>query len=162
MLSAVTQLIWFFRLLRPHVRWTVNREELRMARERGRVMMRKFVPVAIGLGTLQLNTFIDTALATFPIWFQTDKKGIEPPRVVCISTTTPAIPYALRIAECVKSIAPDAFVMFGGPHEDAIHRVAKPGAKRYGFIDASVAGDGEYILHAIIAQGRCNGAVHTR
>ncbi|WP_348257269.1 hypothetical protein, partial [Salmonella enterica] len=65
--------------LKPHVRWTVNREELRMARERGRAMMKKFVPVAIGLGTLQLNTFIDNALATFPIWFQTAKKGIPFP-----------------------------------------------------------------------------------
>lgn len=78
-LSAVTQLIWFFRLLKPHVRWTINRGELRMARERGRTMMKKFVPVAIGLGTLQLNTFIDTALATFPIWFQTARKGIPFP-----------------------------------------------------------------------------------
>ena len=42
-------------------------------------MARKFGPVAIGLGTLQLNTFLDTAIATFPLWFDTARKGIRFP-----------------------------------------------------------------------------------
>jgi putative peptidoglycan lipid II flippase len=64
-LSGATQLYWFLRLLRPHVKWT---RDFAAAEPRARTMLRKFVPVAIGLGTLQLNTFIDTLLAMWPIW----------------------------------------------------------------------------------------------
>jgi putative peptidoglycan lipid II flippase len=77
-LSAATQLWWFSRLLRPHVRWTWQYRDPAV-RKRARVMMLKFVPVAIGLGTLQLNTFLDTTIATFPIWFDTARKGIPFP-----------------------------------------------------------------------------------
>jgi putative peptidoglycan lipid II flippase len=31
-------------------------------------MLRRFVPVVIGMGTLQLNTFLDTLIAMWPIW----------------------------------------------------------------------------------------------
>jgi putative peptidoglycan lipid II flippase len=75
-LSAATQLWWFVRLLRRDVRWV---RDWSGARERGRIMFGKFIPVAIGLGTLQLNTFLDTTIATFPIWFETEKKGIHFP-----------------------------------------------------------------------------------
>lgn len=77
-LSAATQLFWFLRLLRRtgQVRWT---RELAPARAEARDMARKFGPVAIGLGTLQLNTFLDTAIATFPLWFDTARKGIAFP-----------------------------------------------------------------------------------
>lgn len=75
-LSAVTQLWWFLRLLRPHVTW---RRDWSGARERARAMMKRFVPVAIGLGTLQLNTFLDANIATFPIWYETERKGIHFP-----------------------------------------------------------------------------------
>jgi putative peptidoglycan lipid II flippase len=62
--SGVTQMFWFFHLLRPHVRWT---RDWRAARPRARVMLKRFLPVAVGLGTLQLNTFLDTLIATYPI-----------------------------------------------------------------------------------------------
>lgn len=77
-LSAVTQLLWFLRLLKRtgQVRWT---RQLSSARADAREMARKFGPVAIGLGTLQLNTFLDTAIATFPLWFDTARKGIQFP-----------------------------------------------------------------------------------
>jgi putative peptidoglycan lipid II flippase len=64
-LSGVTQCAWFLRLLRPHVRWTID---YAAATPRARAMLRRFVPVAIGLGALQLNTFIDTLIAMYPIW----------------------------------------------------------------------------------------------
>lgn len=75
-LSAVTQLWWFLRLLRPHVTW---RRDWSGARQRARTMMKRFVPVAVGMGTLQLNTFLDANIATFPIWFETERKGIRFP-----------------------------------------------------------------------------------
>ncbi len=63
--SGVTQCLWFLRLLRPYVRWT---RAVRDAGERGKRMLRRFVPVLIGMGTLQINTFLDTLYAMWPIW----------------------------------------------------------------------------------------------
>lgn len=64
-LSGATQLWWFLRLLRPHARWVRSWGD---ARPRARAMLRAFIPVAVGLGTLQLNAFLDTLLAMWPIW----------------------------------------------------------------------------------------------
>lgn len=64
-MSGLTQLVYFLRLLRPHVRWTRAWHE---ARPRARRMLGRFVPVAIGLGTLQINTLLDTLIAMWPIW----------------------------------------------------------------------------------------------
>jgi len=64
-LSGVTQLIWFIRLLRPHVSWT---RAWTQARPRAALMLARFIPVAIGLSTLQLNTFLDTLIAMWPNW----------------------------------------------------------------------------------------------
>ena len=64
-LSGVTQCIYFYRLLRPHVRFT---RAFREAMPRARVMFKKFVPVAIGLGTLQLNATLDMFIAMYPVW----------------------------------------------------------------------------------------------
>lgn len=64
-LSGLTQALWFAKLLKPHVRWT---KEFAGARERARAMLKRFVPVALGLGTLQLNTLLDSVIAMWPIW----------------------------------------------------------------------------------------------
>ena len=63
--SGFTQCFWFAGLLRPHVKWTRLYAD---AREAGRRTFKKFIPAAIGLGSLQLNTLIDTILAMWPIW----------------------------------------------------------------------------------------------
>lgn len=75
-LSGATQFWWFWRLLRGRVAWT---RLWSPARSEAVTVFRKFVPVAVGLGTLQLNTLLDTLLATFPIWFETRRKGIDFP-----------------------------------------------------------------------------------
>jgi putative peptidoglycan lipid II flippase len=75
-LSAGTQLLWFLRLLRPHVQWT---RAFTDAKPRARTVLRRFIPVAIGLGALQLSTFLDTLIATFPIWYGTEAKNIAFP-----------------------------------------------------------------------------------
>lgn len=64
-LSGVSQCLWFARLLRPHFRFT---RDAAGARERARRMLRRFVPVMIGLGTLQLAALVDTLIAMWPIW----------------------------------------------------------------------------------------------
>jgi len=65
-LSGFTQCFWFARLLREQVRWTRDWND---AKPHARVMMKKFGPVALGLGTLQLNAFVDMLIAMYPIWF---------------------------------------------------------------------------------------------
>jgi putative peptidoglycan lipid II flippase len=64
-LSGLTQVLFFLRLLRPHARWTRTFEP---ARAEAAVMLRRFVPVAIGMGTIQLNAFVDMLIAMWPTW----------------------------------------------------------------------------------------------
>ncbi len=63
--SGLTQALWFAHLLRPHVRW---HQDVALARPRATRMFAKFVPVVIGLGTLQLSAFLDQCIAMWPIW----------------------------------------------------------------------------------------------
>lgn len=64
-LSGVTQAATFWWMLRKEVAW--SRHDARARATAGR-MLRTFVPVMIGLGTLQLSTLIDTVIAMWPIW----------------------------------------------------------------------------------------------
>ena len=64
--SGFTQCLWFLRVLRPYVKWSRHPAQ---ARPRVRVMLARFVPAAVGLGTLQINTFMDVLMAMWPIWF---------------------------------------------------------------------------------------------
>lgn len=64
-LSGATQLFYFLRLLRGKVHWT---RSWGIVRDRGTRMLKRFVPVAVGLGTLQLNTLLDTVIAMWPIY----------------------------------------------------------------------------------------------
>jgi len=63
--SGFTQCYWFARLLRPYVKWSKLFHD---ARDAGQRTLKKFLPAALGLGTLQINTFVDTLLAMWPIW----------------------------------------------------------------------------------------------
>lgn len=63
--SGFTQCLWFYRLLRPHVRLGRVYAGAGPALRR---MLRKFVPVLIGMGTLQINTFLDMAISMWPMW----------------------------------------------------------------------------------------------
>lgn len=63
--SGLTQLLFFFKLLQPYVRWSNDAAE---ARPLARAMLGRFIPVAIGMGTIQLNAFLDMLIAMWPIW----------------------------------------------------------------------------------------------
>lgn len=75
-LSGITQCLWFAKLLRGHVHWT---RDFAGVREHAMRMARKFVPVLIGLGTLQFNAFLDTVIATWPVWVGPTILGIAYP-----------------------------------------------------------------------------------
>jgi putative peptidoglycan lipid II flippase len=64
-LSAVLQVLWSFWALRGKVRWTRG---VGAAHDEARQMLRRMIPVMIGLGTLQLNAFVDTLIAMYPNW----------------------------------------------------------------------------------------------
>ncbi|HEX8877321.1 MAG TPA: murein biosynthesis integral membrane protein MurJ [Phycisphaerales bacterium] len=64
-LASVLQIAWSLHALRGRVRWTRATAD---ARDAGRRVLSRFVPVVVGLGTLQLNTWIDTLIAMWPIW----------------------------------------------------------------------------------------------
>jgi putative peptidoglycan lipid II flippase len=65
LVTGVLQVLWTLAALRPFVRWTRQ-----IAGTGGplRRMLRRFGPVVIGLGTIQINSAIDTAIAMWPIW----------------------------------------------------------------------------------------------
>jgi putative peptidoglycan lipid II flippase len=75
-LSGVWQCAWFLKLLRPHVRWTTTTHDVR---QRAAAMMKRFVPVVIGAGALQISTFLDVLLAMWPIWVGPTLLGIAYP-----------------------------------------------------------------------------------
>lgn len=64
-LSGLTQAVWFAWLLRRHIRWT---RVIAGTRTRAVRMTRRMGPVLVGLGTLQVNAFIDQIIAMWPIW----------------------------------------------------------------------------------------------
>ncbi|MFT5424538.1 MAG: putative peptidoglycan lipid II flippase [Phycisphaerales bacterium] len=65
LVAGSIQIAWSLTVLRRHVRWGVITPE---ARAHAREMLRRMVPALIGLGTLQLNSLIDTVIAMYPIW----------------------------------------------------------------------------------------------
>ncbi|MAO20744.1 MAG: murein biosynthesis integral membrane protein MurJ [Phycisphaerae bacterium] len=63
--SAVLQVAWSLWALRGTVRWTTG---VSQARREAKLMLLRMIPVLIGLGTLQLNSFADTLIAMYPNW----------------------------------------------------------------------------------------------
>ncbi|HZW10308.1 MAG TPA: murein biosynthesis integral membrane protein MurJ [Phycisphaerales bacterium] len=64
--AGALQAAWSLGAMRGRIRW---RRTLRGAGEPMRRLLRRFLPVVIGMGTIQLNAFIDTVIAMWPVWF---------------------------------------------------------------------------------------------
>ncbi|MBL0869110.1 MAG: murein biosynthesis integral membrane protein MurJ [Phycisphaerales bacterium] len=75
-LSGFSQCWWFARLLKPHARWRSDTDPIRPTANR---MLKKFFPVLLGTGTLQLNAFMDVAIASYPLWVGTTIFGYDYP-----------------------------------------------------------------------------------
>ena len=65
LIAGLAQLAWALIALRPHINWT---RTFAGCREPFRRMRTQFLPALVSLGTLQLNAFIDTVIAMWPIW----------------------------------------------------------------------------------------------
>ena len=63
--ATVATVAWSLHALRGRVTWTRGLGE---ARESGKRVLARFIPAMLGLGTLQLNTMIDTLIAMWPVW----------------------------------------------------------------------------------------------
>lgn len=63
--SGVLQVAWSVWALRGLVRWT---RAVGAVRREARAMLVRMGPVLVGLGTLQLNSFMDTLIAMWPNW----------------------------------------------------------------------------------------------
>lgn len=75
-LSGLTQAVWF--------RWLLKREfafrrDVGPAKAAGFEMLRRFGPVVLGLGTLQISALIDTLIAMWPIWIGPRVLGYDYP-----------------------------------------------------------------------------------
>ena len=72
-IASVLQIVWSVIALRGLVRWT---RITTAARDSAKRVLGRFVPVLLGLGTLQLNTLMDTVIAMWPIWVGPTVLGI--------------------------------------------------------------------------------------
>jgi putative peptidoglycan lipid II flippase len=74
--ASVAQVVWSLAALRGVIVWT---RAVREAVTPAKVMLRRFLPVLIGLGTIQLNTMVDTLIAMWPIWIGPTLLGMAYP-----------------------------------------------------------------------------------
>ena len=78
--SAVLQVAWSVWALRTvgtrGIRWTTG---VSAARAEARLMLVRMLPVIVGLGTLQLNAFMDTLIAMYPNWVGDTVLGYDYP-----------------------------------------------------------------------------------
>lgn len=65
LLASWLTVLWALGSLRGKVAWRTGASE---AKENARKVFKRFVPAVLGLGTLQLNTMLDTVVAMWPIW----------------------------------------------------------------------------------------------
>ncbi len=71
-LASIVQIVWSLAALRGKVRWSRAWTD---ARDHGRLVLRRFIPAMLGLGTLQLNSFLDMLFAMWPVWVGTTMLG---------------------------------------------------------------------------------------
>jgi putative peptidoglycan lipid II flippase len=64
-LASAVQIIWSLAALRSKVHWT---RAWHNASRHARNVLSRFIPAVLGLGTLQLNTMMDTVFAMWPVW----------------------------------------------------------------------------------------------
>ncbi len=76
LVAGVAQVAWSWLALRGRFRWRgVGRD----AHEAGRRVLRRFGPVVVGMGALQINSLLDTLIAMWPIWIGATIFGVAYP-----------------------------------------------------------------------------------
>ncbi|MBS0189623.1 MAG: murein biosynthesis integral membrane protein MurJ [Phycisphaerales bacterium] len=90
-IASVLQIAWSLAALRGLVRWTRATSD---AREAAKRVLQRFLPVLLGLGTLQLNTMMDTLIAMWPIWIGPTVLGV---RVTLDDASNSILSYTSRL-----------------------------------------------------------------
>lgn len=75
-LAGGLQVVWSLVALRPFVRW---RKGVGEAAAPMRRLLGRFLPVVVGMGTIQLNAFFDTLIAMWPVWVGPTVLGVAYP-----------------------------------------------------------------------------------
>jgi putative peptidoglycan lipid II flippase len=65
-IASVAQIAWSLAALKGQVHWT---KVFDLARDSSKIVRSRFLPALLGLGALQLNTFLDMLIAMSPNWF---------------------------------------------------------------------------------------------
>lgn len=68
LLASWASVVWALNALRGQIGWSRVRDAAPAARASARVILERFVPAMLGLGTLQLNTMLDMVIAMWPVW----------------------------------------------------------------------------------------------
>ncbi|MGH7244221.1 MAG: murein biosynthesis integral membrane protein MurJ [Phycisphaerales bacterium] len=89
--ASILQIVWSVVALRGLVRWT---RLTSAARDSAKRVLGRFLPVLLGLGTLQLNTMMDTLIAMWPFWVGTTVFGHE---VTLDKSSNSILSYASRL-----------------------------------------------------------------
>lgn len=63
--ASLAQVVWSLWALRGKASFP---RDTAIARDSARAMFSRFIPVVVGMGTLQLNTLLDTVIAMWPVW----------------------------------------------------------------------------------------------
>lgn len=138
--SGLTQCAWFGMILRRHVRWT---RVFTGAGAAVRRMLRRFGPVVLGLGTLQLNALLDTLWAAWPIAVGPTMLGIAYPmdeRSAGILALTQRL-YQFPLGVFGIAVATAVFPMLARHADDSEHfaRILRRGLRLSLFIGVPAA-----------------------
>lgn len=117
-LAGVAQCYWFTRLLKKQFTW---RPDCESAEPAARRMLSAFLPVMIGLGGLQLSSFIDLSITMYPIWVGKTLLGFDYPldeKSNIILRSTQLI-YQLPLGVFGAAVATAAFPMLARAAENS-------------------------------------------
>lgn len=74
--AGVAQILWSLAALRGRANWTTD---IARAKAESRALFARMIPALIGLGTLQLNSMLDTLIAMWPNWVGPTVAGVAYP-----------------------------------------------------------------------------------
>lgn len=128
--ATIAQVAWSLWALRGLVRWSGPTEA---ARGLCRVMFRRFIPVLVGLGTVQLNTLLDTLWAMWPIWVGATMLGFTYPldetsnSILFYSTRLYQFPLGVFGIAVATAVFP--LLSIAAPHADDFRAVLRRGIR---------------------------------
>ncbi len=78
-LAGVIQVLWSVHALKKHARWQMHQAGQDVLTEPMGRVKKRFLPVLIGSGTIQINTLLDTIIAMWPLWIGVTVFGVAFP-----------------------------------------------------------------------------------